>query len=206
VSSGERVRVATAADVAAITETISLAFHDDPTWSWAFPDEARRQEQYAIWWRLLIEAAMRFEDPAVFVTEGVEAAAIWLPPGESELSPEDEERVPGIVGDLVGDREEDFMELLEGFETVQPSDPPHYYLSLLGVHDRHRGQGIGMGLLRENIARFDREGVPTYLESSNALNNPRYEGLGYRRVGEFDTPDGSATITAYWRDPSQPSA
>jgi GNAT superfamily N-acetyltransferase len=202
VSSGEKVRVATPADVPAITETISLAFHDDPTWSWAFPDEARRQEQYAVWWRLLIEAAMRFDEPAVFVTDGVEAAAIWLPPGESELSAADEERVPSIVSELVGDHADAFMELLEGFEEVQPADPPHYYLSLLGVHDEHRGRGIGMALLEDNLARFDREGVPTYLESSNPANDHRYEGLGYRKVGEFRTPDDSAVISAYWRDPA----
>jgi GNAT superfamily N-acetyltransferase len=201
VSIGERVRVATPGDVPAITETISLAFHEDPTWSWAFPDDQRRQAQYAIWWRLLIEGAMRFEHPAVFVTEGIEAAAVWLPPGESEFSAEDEERLPGVVRELVGERSDAFMELLEGFERVQPDDPPHYYLSLLGVHDEHRGRGIGMGLLEENLARFDREGVPTYLESSNAINNPRYENVGYRKVGEFNTPDDSATITAYWRDP-----
>jgi ribosomal protein S18 acetylase RimI-like enzyme len=199
-STGERVRVATPADVPAITETISLAFHDDPTWSWAFPDDGRRQEQYAIWWRFLIEGAMRFENPAVFVTEGIEAAAIWLPPGEGEYSPEDEAKVPGIVRELVGDRADEFMKLLDGFDEVQPADPPHYYLSLLGVHDAHRGRGIGMALLQDNIARFDREGAPTYLESSNAINNHRYEGLGYRKVGEFNTPDDSATITAYWRD------
>ena len=198
---GERVRVAAPADVPAITQTISLAFHDDPTWSWAFPDDQRRQAQFAIWWRFLIEGAMRFEHPAVFVTEGIEAAAIWLPPGEGEFSAEDEQRVPGLVRELVGDRAGDFMELLEGFDAVQPADPPHYYLSLLGVHDEHRGKGIGMGLLKENLERFDREGIPTYLESSNALNNHRYEGLGYWKTGEFNTPDDSATITAYWRDP-----
>ena len=201
-SSGEKVRVATPVDVPAITETISLAFHGDPTWSWAFPDPARRQEQYAIWWRFLIEAALRFDQPAVFVTDRVEAAAIWLPPGEGELSAEDEARVPAMVRELVGDRADEFMELLEDFETVQPADPPHYYLSLLGVHDEHRGRGIGMRLLRENLARFDAEGVPTYLESSNAVNDHRYKGLGYRKVGEFDTPDDSATITAFWRDPA----
>ena len=201
-SSGEKVRVATPADVPAITETISLAFHDDPTWSWAFPDPARRHEQYAIWWRFLIEAGLRFDQPAVFVTDRVEAAAIWLPPGEGELSAEDEARVPAMVRELVGDRADEFMELLEHFETVQPADPPHYYLSLLGVHDEHRGRGIGMRLLRENLARFDAEGVPTYLESSNAVNDHRYKGLGYRKVGEFDTPGDSATITAFWRDPA----
>src|SRR5215208_473990 len=138
----ESVRVARRADIPAITETISLAFHDDPTWSWAFPDEARRQEHYAVWWRFLIEAAMRFDESAVFGTDGVEAAAIWLPPGESELSAEDEDRIPAIVSSLAGDHTEAFMKLLEGFETVQPPDPPHYYLSLLGVHDEHRGRGI----------------------------------------------------------------
>jgi GNAT superfamily N-acetyltransferase len=202
VSTEETIRVATPADVPAIAETISVAFHDDPTWSWAFPDEAQRQKQYAIWWRFLLEGAMRFEHPAVYVTDGIEAAAIWLPPGEAELTTEDLARVPSILDELVPGRVDAFMELLEGFERVQPADPPHYYLSLLGVHNDHRGRGIGMRLLEENIARFDREGVPTYLESSNAINNPRYEGLGYRKVGEFDTPGGSATITAYWRDPS----
>jgi len=120
VSSGESVRVATHADLPAITETISRAFHHDPTWGWAFPDEARRQEQFGVWWRFLIEAAMRFPEPAVYVTGGAEAAAIWLPPGESELSPDDEARLPGLVRELVGDRADQFMELLEGFARRPP--------------------------------------------------------------------------------------
>jgi GNAT superfamily N-acetyltransferase len=37
---GVIVRSATSADLAAVTNTISLAFHDDPTWSWGFPDAA----------------------------------------------------------------------------------------------------------------------------------------------------------------------
>jgi GNAT superfamily N-acetyltransferase len=194
------VRAATQADAPAIIETISLAFHDDPTWSWAFPDSSKRQRQYAIWWGLLLEGAMRFESPAVFVTDDVEAAAIWLPPGESELSPEQEERLHGMARELLGGPGDDVLELIERFERIQPADPPHYYLSLLGVHDEHRGKGLGMGLLRENLARFDSDGVPTYLESSNSANDHRYEGLGYRRIGEFNTPDDSVTIAAYWRD------
>ena len=38
-----RARVAMSdADLAAVTQTISQAFHEDPTWSWAFPDPIRR--------------------------------------------------------------------------------------------------------------------------------------------------------------------
>ena len=112
----------------------------------------------------------------------------------------DEEKVPLILRELIGDRADAVMELIEGFEDSQPANPPHYYLSLLGVHDDYRGKGTGMRLLAENLDRFDAEGVPTYLESSNAVNNPRYEGLGYERIGEFTTPDDAVTITSYWRD------
>jgi hypothetical protein len=43
-------RSATRADLTAVTETICLAFHDDPTWSWVFLDALRRQQQYAVFW------------------------------------------------------------------------------------------------------------------------------------------------------------
>ena len=197
---GDDVRVADWADIPAVTETLSLAFHDDPTWSWAFPDAEVRQAQYRVWWRFLLEGALRFESPAVYVTDGLEAAAVWLPPGESELAPEQEAAVPEIVRRLVGARADTFIELLERFAAAQPADPPHYYLSLLGVHDDHRGRGIGMRLLEENLARFDADGVPTYLESSNAANDHRYEARGYRRIGEFTTPGDAVVIASYWRD------
>ena len=89
---------------------------------------------------------MRFPQPSVFVTEGMEAAALWLPPGEAELDAADEARTPAVLAELLGDRGGEVLELLERFDAAQPEDPPHYYLSLLGVHDDHRGKGIGMGL------------------------------------------------------------
>src|SRR5262249_62320902 len=75
---------------------------------------------------------------------------------------------------------------------------------LLGVDDDHRGNGIGMALLEANLTRFDAEGVPTYLESSNSANDHRYEARGYRRIGEFTPPGSDNVIAAYWRDPAQP--
>ncbi len=97
---------------------------------------------------------MRFDEPAVFVTDRVEAAAMWLPPGEPELAPDHDARLPEILRELEGDRVDDLMELMERFERAQPADPPHYYLSLLGVHDDHRGKGIGMRLHADNLERL----------------------------------------------------
>jgi ribosomal protein S18 acetylase RimI-like enzyme len=195
------VRAAEAADIPAITETICAAFHDDPTWSWAFRDESRRQAHYRAWWGLLVQEAMRFERPAVTVTDRMEAAAVWIPPGESELSSESESRVPALLRDLIGEDTDRVLALLDRFEEARPSEP-HYYLTLLGVSNDHRGQGIGMRLLANNLERSDAMGMPAYLESSNAANDHRYEALGFRRIGEFTTPDDAAVIGTFWRDPA----
>jgi GNAT superfamily N-acetyltransferase len=191
------VHIAKLDEAETITETLSLAFHDDPTWGWAFPDAERRPANYRIWWRLLVENAMRY--PWVFATENHEVASVWLPPDGTELRPEDEAKVEPLFEEMVGDHAPAVMELQARFEKARPK-APNYYLSLLGVHDDHRGKGLGMGMLSENLERIDALGVPTYLESSNASNNPKYERMGYERIGEFTTPDDAAVITQYWRE------
>jgi GNAT superfamily N-acetyltransferase len=195
---GVAARVAsTDADIDAVTETISLAFHDDPTWSWAFPDASRRQEQYAVFWRLLIAGAMRY--PWVLLTERCEAAAVWIPPGGTEIPAEDEKRVEPLVQDLVGPRAGEVLELLERFDAAHPRHEPHYYLSLLGTHPAHAGRGLGMGLLAESLRRTDAEGMPAYLESSNPANNHRYERHGFAKIGEFYPPGSEIPVTTMWR-------
>jgi GNAT superfamily N-acetyltransferase len=190
-------RSATRADLLAVTGTISLAFHDDPTWSWAFADPLRRQEQYAVFWRFIIAGALRY--PWVLMTEGCEAASVWIPPGGTEIAPEDEARVASLLEELVGERAGEVMELLDRFEAVHPRNEPHFYLSLLGTHPSHTGRGIGMRLLAENLARIDRERMPAYLESSNPANNHRYQRYGFEEIGEFYPPGGTTPVTTMWR-------
>jgi ribosomal protein S18 acetylase RimI-like enzyme len=196
---GVTARVASsAADLDAVTATISLAFHEDPTWSWAFPDPGRRQAQYAVFWRFLITGAMRY--PWVLVTGGCEAAAVWIPPGGTELDEEAEAGLEPLLQELVGPRAAEVMELLERFEAAQPEDPPHYYLSLLGTHPAHAGRGLGVALLAESLRRIDEERMPAYLESSNPANNHRYERHGFAGIGEFHPPTSDIPVTAMWRD------
>jgi ribosomal protein S18 acetylase RimI-like enzyme len=192
------VRPATEADLQAVTETISLAFHADPTWSWAFPDEARRQEQYAVFWSFMITAALRY--PWVLMTDGAEGAAVWIPPGGTEIAEEDEERIDPLLEELLGPRAGEAKELFARFDAAHPHDEPHYYLSLLGTHPSAAGRGLGMALLAENLARIDREHMPAYLESSNPANNHRYERLGFLKTGEFFPPGGEIPVTTMWRE------
>jgi ribosomal protein S18 acetylase RimI-like enzyme len=188
-------RAAVQSDLPGLTETLSAAFREDPLWSWAFPDRSK----LAAWWRLLIGSALRY--PWVFIAGDYQAASVWIPPGASELTEQEEDQVEPLLAELVGSHAASVMELLERFEASHPRDRPHYYLSLLGTHPDSRGGGLGMSLLAENLARIDEEAMPAYLESSNPDNNGRYERIGFRRVGEFSTPDDRHTVATMWRDP-----
>jgi GNAT superfamily N-acetyltransferase len=186
-------RVATESDLDGVTATLTAAFSTDPLWSWAFPDS----EALAGWWRFHISSALRY--PWVWIADDYAAAAVWIPPGGVELTEEEEGRVESILGDLIGPRAPEVIELLDRFERSHPGDERHYYLSLLGTHPDHRGKGLGMKLLAENLARIDTEGMPAYLESSNSANDPRYERLDFRRVGQFTRPDEGVTVSTMWR-------
>jgi GNAT superfamily N-acetyltransferase len=169
--------VATRAEIPAAIETLARAFHADPVWGWAFPDPKRRLEQPRAVWGLVAEAALSYG--SAWLTGDCAAVALWIPPGKPELRPVDEERLEGVLTELLGDGAARVLETFERFEAAHPDGDPHYYLSLLGTNPNYRGQGLGMGLPAATLERIDAEGTPAFLESSNPANTPRYERLGF---------------------------
>jgi GNAT superfamily N-acetyltransferase len=176
-----------------VTALLTAAFERDPLWRWAFAD----LESLSTLWRFYVASALRY--PCVWIAGDFAAAAVWIPPGGSELTDEEEERLDTLIPSLAGARAAEVLELLERFDEAHPPDPPHYHLTLLGTAPDQRGHGHGMALLGETLRRFDAEGVPTYLESSNPPNDRRYEAVGYERAGGFSTPGGEHTVTTMWR-------
>ncbi len=190
------VRVAGRSDLDPLTDALWSAFREDPLWKWAFPEH----RNLAPWWRLLIGSALRY--PWVFVAGDYMAASVWIPPHGRELTEHEEQQVEPLMAELAGARAPEVVELIDRFDASHPKDRPHYYLSLLGTHPEHRGAGLGMSLLAENLARIDELGMPSYLESSNRHNDAPYERLGFERTGEFSTPDGSCLVATMWREPN----
>ena len=192
-------RVARADELQAVTETIALAFYADPVWGWAFPDPERRLEQHrAIWGQLLEEG---IERGSLWTLADGAAAALWVPPGEPELSPEREERVEAMVEEMVGDSAARTLDTMARFDAAHPEGEPHHYLSLLATHPDHRGKGLGMGLLAENLRAIDAEGGAAFLESTNPANNARYEGQGFRPIGSFELGEDGPDVTQMGREP-----
>jgi len=193
---GAEPRRARPEDLAAVTETLWLAFAHDPLWRWAFPDHAQLRPL----WHLYVESALKHE--WVWTIGDFAAAAVWIPPGLPELTPAEEARLPAMMHQAVGERAEEVLGLFDAFEESHPGDlPPHYYLTLLGTHPEQRGRRLGMRLLAANLELIDAEGAGAYLESSNAANEPRYESVGFRRLGSFTTPDGAREVVTMWREP-----
>jgi GNAT superfamily N-acetyltransferase len=189
-----KVAPASLADASAVVDVIAEAFLNDPTWSWAFPDPPARRR----WWEFCIDGALRF--PWTLKTDGFETVSVWIPPSGTEFSHAAEQKLPGLLKALVGSRASEVAELLRRFDEAHPRNEPHYYLSLLGTRDEHRGRGLGMALLKENLARIDAERTPAYLESSNPANNHRYESLGFVSVVSFRAPGDGPLVTGMWRN------
>jgi len=114
------VRRAGSADVDAVTNTIATAFHDDPVWSWAFPDLERRSTQLAVWWGFWVDAAIRSGE--VWMTESCEAATVWIQPGGVECTPVDAEHMPAYLESSNPANHARYRRL--GFEPTGEFQPP----------------------------------------------------------------------------------
>jgi GNAT superfamily N-acetyltransferase len=191
-------RVETERELDAVADLLARAFFSDPVWSWVFPDSDRRLESLRVLWRGLAGEAAG--NGSVWGDEDGRAAAVWVPPGRPELSEESEVHLMARLEPLLADGGSRLRETFEHFDQAHPNERgPHHYLSLLGTHREHTGQGYGMGLVAANLRRLDTEGAAAYLESTNPANDRRYERLGFRVCGEFTLP-GGPTVTQMWRE------
>jgi ribosomal protein S18 acetylase RimI-like enzyme len=192
-------RAATSADVDAVAACLASAFHEDPLWGgWAFPRAAERPARLTELMRFWVRGAL--PHGWVRISRHAEAAAVWLPPGATELSEDEQVAFDAFVERALGARAGEMTELFERFERQHPDDPPHYYLSLWGTHRDSAGRGLGAELIEQCLAQIDAERMPAYLESTNPVNVSRYEALGFAATGEFSAPHGPV-VTSMWREP-----
>lgn len=192
-------RPATAAETGAVARCITLAFANDPVWELALRRGDGRTDHHEPYWRLFVDGAMRYG--TVRVTPGLEAVSVWLPPGGDELSPEQVEALGRLLEASLDEAGREAMDALYGrFDSSRAPLADHYYLSLLATHPDHRGRGVGQALLVADLAVWDAEGVPAYLESTSPGNDHRYARAGFRLIGGFRAVRDDAWISAMWRE------
>lgn len=184
-------------EVATVVAVLVSAFDEDPTWGWAFPDGAARPEQHRRLWTLFVQGALRYS--TVWLAPGGTATSVWIPPHGTDLSSEQEAELEPLLVDLLGADAPRVLQAFALFDAAHPRDVPHFYLSLLGTSTEHRGRGLGLGLLADNLRVVDEAGMPAYLEASNPANVALYERFGFVLRDTFRLPDGPEVPTM-WRD------
>jgi GNAT superfamily N-acetyltransferase len=186
---------------AAVVETLTTAFIDDPLMMWLFDDAARRPAQLRVWWAWIIDN--RPPHVEVMSTPDDLSAAIWHgpdPAGEGTGA-----SFPDMLAGLVGANE--MQRKLPALAVIPEAHPTarHWYLAAIGTRPAHQGEASGPRVLSPVLARCDAAGLPAYLESSNPRNVPFYERFGFVATGIIQVPGGPA-LTPMWREPDSPRA
>jgi GNAT superfamily N-acetyltransferase len=192
------VRQAGSADIDGVTETIVLAFGDDPVWGPALEPPDGRTDHLASYWRRFVASSQA--QGGLWMLDDGAAVSVWIPPSGQELDESGLETLGAFNLAVLGpDRARKLHELYDRFDDNHPTGEPHAYLSLLATHPDHRGRGVGQMLLAEILSRWDSLGMPSYLESTNPANDHRYERAGFRRIGGFTAVRDEAPISTMWR-------
>lgn len=191
-------RVATATDADTVTRVLVDAFREDPMWgSWAFPEQGSRRANRHVVFRAFVAGALRY--PATWVAPDTTAVAMWIPPGGTGLTAEQEDQLEADLRAQIGAEETNrIFGTLDTFAATEPPEP-HYYLSLLGTDPASAGHGHGQRLLTHNLAVIDREGAAAYLDCADELV-PLYMRFGFRVTRSFILPRGPRS-NGMWRPP-----
>jgi GNAT superfamily N-acetyltransferase len=191
------LRVAGPGDLDALTAVMATAFRHDPVWGeYSFPGSCDRLDT-AAFWRAYLAAMVRHDWS--FLSAGEESAAVWVPPGERELTADQEHELEALLRELLGDEQAAVvLDVFERLDAAHPHHEPHHQLSLFGTHEDHRGRGIGMALLDACLERVDAAGSAAYLESTNPANERRYMSRGFEPFGRVELAGGPA-VTTMWR-------
>jgi ribosomal protein S18 acetylase RimI-like enzyme len=159
--------------------TITMAFSADPVARWVYP----KASEYYQWFPSFVRAfaGRAIEDATALTTTNYSGVALWLAP---DAEP-DEKALDKLFRDsLPWDRQAEVFELVEKMSVGHPEED-HWYLPMIGVDVCKQNAGIGSGLMKIALERSDRDGLPSYLESSNPRNISLYKRCGFEELGEI---------------------
>ncbi|GCB46016.1 2SC7G11.13, pat, acetyltransferase [Streptomyces sp. NL15-2K] len=196
------IRTADEGDRELVVRLLDEAFQDDPVSRWVFPGDEHRRTTHP---RLMaaftdiVLAAGRID-----VTEDGTACALWLSVPADDHAGDADDEGPAQVRAAV-DPENERVELIGRLTAgIHPPGRAHAYLWMIAVAPQRQGEGLGTALIASVLDRCDRDGVPAYLEASNARSRKLYERLGFELIGHpLDLPYGGPQMWPMWREPRE---
>ncbi|MET9499787.1 GNAT family N-acetyltransferase [Streptomyces sp. NPDC006552] len=211
---GVEIRRARRSDRDFVVGLLDEAFRDDPVSSWVFPGAEHRRARHAGLMGAFTDVT--FAEGYIDLAEDGSAVALWMDvPADPEDADADTsggssgaedrgegaEDGPAQLRAAVDPDNERVEQIGRLTEAAHPTGRAHAYLWMIGVRPERQGEGLGTALMAPVLERCDREGLPAYLEASNARSRALYERLGFVFTGTaVDLPGGPA-LWPMWREP-----
>jgi len=190
------IRPATEADLPAVARLFGEAFADDAMLRWPFPANTTIESLTQLF-SILLDVYWPLD--VVTVIDDV-AAAIWLPPAQAERFAEIEASTRDLIRPLTDDGGARYDVFWDWLADHVPEEPC-WFLDIVAVDERARGQGHARRLIEHGLARAHGQGQPAFLETSVSGNVPLYAHLGFRVIEQAEAPDGGPTMWFMQADP-----
>ena len=204
------VTVTDSARLTAIGGQIARSFDHLDANRYLIPDPERRLDAMSEFFAVLTEHAGN-GGGRVFETSDGHAVAVWFDRTVEPTEPEDYAR---RIEKAAGPYAERFAELDEAFEADHPAQP-HWHLAFLAVDPGFQNHGLGSALMEHTHKWLDQNGLPAYLEATNADNQRVYRRHNYANMApseivigdpQNNTDDSTEGAVFYrmWRAPQTP--
>lgn len=174
-------------DIEKATETLALAFMDDPLSNTVFQEEATRFQNLLTYFHFRIKYGLKYGE--VYSTSNdFEGVAIWLPGKKAHVSNWRGMRSGGmkLYSEIGREIITKFNEISHYTTSFRNSimQPPYCQLSPIGVIPEMQGKGFGSKLLKPMFDRFDDKKIICFLETQTKKNIPLYQKYGFKVVKE----------------------
>ena len=184
-------------DVRRASRICSRAFQDAPHVAHFFPDEASRARNAVELFRMRIRYGLQYGEVHT-LSPDVEGLAVWLPSENAAMSMWKQIRAGGMrlyrtVGSDAVARMTHVAEHNDHLR-LQYAPGKHWFLSILAVDPDHQGRGLATELLGPMLARFDREELPVYAETTERELLAFYRRFGFEPGTESTVPGTELTV------------
>lgn len=184
---------------------LAAAMFNDPLAAATFPEIEDREALLPLHFEALARYCALFGE-VHGLGDPLEAAAIWLTPGETEMAP-DKMVTAGLnthAGTIGYEASERFFGVMEHMEGVHAAliDREHWRLQTIGVAPDAQQGGYGAALLAPVLEEADQALQPVYLETFAAETVAYYENLGFQVMASDHEPVLGLKYWAMLREPA----
>lgn len=184
------------------SQSLSNAFMEDPLQQYVFPNTEQRRLKSPAHFEAVLRYGHMFGK--VYTTSNMEGAAVWLPPGETDIKPEKAEKgglgtIPSLLGEDAAARFFGVMDFLEPFHKEDVPES-HWYTMVIGVDPTFSGLGYGKALMQHVMDITQKEQTSIYLETAQPSNINFYTSLGFKVIREVTDPGSQLPLWTFKKE------